>query len=142
MLCSLVLPPNAGLAPARAQTATLNAEVRVSNYDSEDISGQFQLSFSGGLGTVATRAVVVAAGARDVALRFNGIKLGNVSLWWPHTEGTPTLYVANGTFVVGDRTMASARVDFGVRTITRRFHAKTRGPQLLVNGKPIFGRVG
>jgi mannosylglycoprotein endo-beta-mannosidase len=75
---------------------------------------------------------------RDVALP--AVALTGVSLWWPHTLGTPTLYAATASFVIDGDAGPSDAADWavGFRTVASAVDAGLGGRVFSVNGERVY----
>jgi exo-1,4-beta-D-glucosaminidase len=72
---------------------------------------------------------------------FDGLKLDNPRLWWPHTLGEPELYTLEMTASVAGKVSDTAGTTFGIREFATYFNDDGhRG--FTVNGVPVLIRGG
>jgi mannosylglycoprotein endo-beta-mannosidase len=88
--------------------------------------------------------------ATEIDVSLPAITITEPLLWYPHTHGTPNLYVATFSVSTSDdddtttttTTTTTMLVRFGIRKIEPYLHPKTRGQTFRINGVPIFLQGG
>ena len=88
-------------------------------------------------GVGKTPAFGEASAGNDHAVSLR-VSLVNASLWWPNGAGDAFLYNCTLTARVNGKVSDVAHFHFGLRTIELEYNAKTKGPQFVINGRPIF----
>lgn len=121
--------------------ATLTAEVVVKNHAATQMEGVLK----GRVGDVAFEQPVKLAPQEERTVVFNAqdypqLHVKNPRLWWPNGYGTPYLYDANFTFVVGGQPSDSKDFKVGLRQMT--FDETNHVLNLYVNGRRFIGRGG
>ena len=72
--------------------------------------------------------------------QFSELTIKNPKLWWPAQLGTPTLYHARVSVIVGGKLSESQDVTFGIRQVTSEIN--NQHTLFKINGKPILIRGG
>ncbi len=72
--------------------------------------------------------------------QFSELTIKNPKLWWPAQLGTPTLYHARVSVIVGGKLSESQDVTFGIRQVTSEMN--NQHTLFKINGKPILIRGG
>lgn len=126
--------------PTQPTSATVLATVEVRNTSAQALDVEVRLEVDGRLGKFNLQ---VAAGA--VGTFLPQVVLANPQLWWPHGQGTQTLYPTSIEVLAKGVQSDSYTCQTGVREITSRAlntGSNQKGRVFTVNRRPIFIRGG
>ncbi len=137
-------------------TARLTVFANLSNLSTEPVSGTLKGTISRkGKPTIRFEQPVtnLSAGedheAEFTPEKYPELVVKNPDLWWPYTMGTPALYDLQLEFVQNKTQSDSARIRFGIRSITQHRDSNEKFPQmkggnfyLKVNGRDFLVRGG
>ena len=110
-------------------------EVRATIDGSAPATNNFHVSVSGHGKDNVTAIAAINAHEVSIAIR---ISLKNTSLWWPNGAGDAFLYRITTVVDVNGKQSDSYTFNFGLRTISLQYNAVTKGPQFVVNSRPLF----
>jgi exo-1,4-beta-D-glucosaminidase len=146
---------NSELALAES-TARLSVFANLRNLSAQPVRGILKgtISRSGKPAIHVEQTVSLASGEdRDVVFTaeiYPGLALANPDLWWPYTMGKPALYDLHLEFLQDERLSDSARIRFGIRSVTQHRDTDEQFPDvgkggnfyLQVNGRDFLVRGG
>lgn len=130
--------------PRYASAVNLSIRVACLYVGTGDLTGTLTITVPSLLSTrpLASMPLTLTSSSAGqwVDVTFPLVHAKNVSLWWPHTVGQPTLHDANITFTPAAASEATASVAWrmGVRTVTSEVDPTVQGQVFRVNGARVF----